>query len=198
MGLELEYTYGQTPLEEEEKEGLLIKHITNKKELDEFEQHNIEKAVEWTMGKKFTIGNVLNEGFVLDLHKRMFGEVWKWAGKFRASDKNIGIDKILISTHLYQLNEDCKYWIENKTYEPDELAIMYKHRIVNIHPFANGNGRHSRLMADIIIEKLLGGKIFSWGRVNLSGASKERTNYIDSIKLADRGNIKPLIEFARS
>ena len=198
MGLELEYTYGQTPLEEEEKEGLVVKHITNKKELDEFEQHNIEKAVEWTMGKRLTIGNVLNEGFVLDLHKRMFGEVWKWAGKFRTSDKNIGIDKLLIPTHLYQLNEDCKYWIENKTYEPDELAIVYMHRIVSIHPFAIGNGRHSRLMADIIIEKLLGGKLFTWGKVNLYQNCNERTNYIDSIKLADTGNIKPLIEFARS
>lgn len=198
MGLELEYTYGQTPLEEEEKEGLLIKHITNKKELDEFEQHNIEKAIEWIMGKKFTIDNVLNEGFVLDLHKRMLGEVWKWAGIFRTSDKNIGIDKLQVPTQLYQLNEDCKYWIENKTFKPDTLAIEYKHRIVKIHPFANGNGRHSRLMADIIIEKLLGGTIFSWGKVNLSRNGSERIQYIDSIKVADKGNIKPLVEFARS
>jgi len=198
MGLELEYSYGQTPLEEEEKEGLLIKHITTKKELDEFEQQNIERAIEWVIANKFTINNVLNEGFILDLHRRMFGEVWKWAGQFKTSNKNIGIDKLLISTHLYQLNEDCKYWIENKTYDLDELAITYKHRIVRIHPFANGNGRHSRLMADIIIEKLLDSKIFSWGGVNLSGTSSERAKYIDSIRLADKGNIKPLIKFARS
>lgn len=198
MGLELEYSYGQTPLDEEEKEALLLKHITTKKELDEFEQQNIEKAIEWVISRKFTINNVLNEGFILGLHKRMFGDVWRWAGKYRTSNKNIGIDKMLISTHLYQLNEDCKYWIKNKTYELDELAITYKHRIVRIHPFANGNGRHSRLMADIIIEKLLGGKIFSWGGMNLSGTNLERTKYIDSIKLADKGNIKPLVEFARS
>lgn len=198
MGLELEYSYGQTPLEEEEKEALLLKHITTKKELDEFEQQNIEKAIEWVIARKFTIENVLNEVFILDLHKRMFGDVWKWAGKFRTSDKNIGINKMLIPTHLYKLNEDCKYWIKNKTYQSDELAIGYKHRIVSIHPFANGNGRHSRLMADIIVEKLLGGKIFSWGRVNLSRTGDERTKYIDSIILADEGNIVPLIEFARS
>lgn len=198
MGLELEYTYGQTPLEEEEKEGLLIKHITTKKELDEFEQQNIEKALEWVIGRKFTVENILNEGFVLNLHKMMLGDVWKWAGKFRTSNKNIGIDKLLISTHLYQLNEDCKFWIENKTFEPDILAIEYKHRIVKIHPFANGNGRHSRLMADIIIEKLLGREIFTWGKMNLSGTSEERKIYIDSIIKADKGNIKPLIEFARS
>lgn len=198
MGLELDYLYGQTPLEEEEKEDLLLKHITNKKELDEFEQQNIEKAIEWVISRKFTIDNVLNEGFILGLHRKMFGDVWKWAGKFRKSNKNIGVDKMLIPTHLFQLNEDCKYWIKNKTYEPDELAIVYKHRIVNIHPFPNGNGRHSRMMADIIIEKLLGGEIFSWGRVNLLGTGSERTNYIDSIRLADKGNIEPLIEFARS
>jgi len=198
MGLELEYTYGQTPLEEEEKEGLLIKHITTKRELDEFEQQNIEKAIEWVITRKFTIENVLNEGFILDLHKRMFGDVWSWAGKFRTSNKNIGVDKLLISTSLFQLNENCKYWIQNNTFMPDNIAIEYKHQIVKIHPFANGNGRHSRLMADIIIEKFLGGEIFTWGKVSLIQKSDKRTKYIDSIKVADKGDIKPLIEFARS
>ena len=198
MGLELEYTYGQTPLEEEEKEGLLIKHITTKRELDEFEQQNIEKAIEWVITRKFTIENVLNEGFILDLHKRMFGDVWSWAGKFRTSNKNIGVDKLLISTSLFQLNENCKYWIQNNTFMPDNIAIEYKHQIVKIHPFANGNGRHSRLMADIIIEKILGGEIFTWGKVSLIQKSDNRTKYIDSIKVADKGDIKPLIEFARS
>ena len=198
MGLELEYTYGQTPLEEEEKEGLLIKHITTKRELDEFEQQNIEKAIEWVITRKFTIENVLNEGFILDLHKRMLGDVWSWAGKFRTSNKNIGVDKLLISTSLFQLNENCKYWIQNNTFTPDNIAIEYKHQIVKIHPFANGNGRHSRLMADIIIEKILGGEIFTWGKVSLIQKSDNRTKYIDSIKVADKGDIKPLIEFARS
>lgn len=198
MGLNINYIYGQTPLEEEEKEGLLIQHITTKKELDEFEQQNIEKAFEWVMARKFSVSTVLNEGFILDLHKRMFGEVWKWAGKFRTSNKNIGVDKLQISTRLYQLNEDCKFWIENNTYESDILAISYKHRIVQIHPFANGNGRHSRLMADIIIEKLLGGEVFSWGGVNLSRSTDTRKTYIDAIITADGGNIKPLVEFARS
>jgi len=198
MGLELEYTYGQTPLEEEEKEGLLIKHITTKRELDEFEQQNIEKAIEWVITRKFTIENVLNEGFILDLHKRMFGDVWSWAGKFRTSNKNIGVDKLLISTSLFQLNENCKYWIQNNTFMPDNIAIEYKHQIVKIHPFANGNGRYSRLMADIIIEKILGGEIFTWGKVSLIQKSDNRTKYIDSIKVADKGDIKPLIEFARS
>lgn len=198
MGLEFGYIYGQTPLEEEEKEGLLLDHITKRNELDEFEQQNIEKAVEWIMERKFTVEKVLNEGFVLELHNKMFGNVWSWAGKYRKTDKNIGIDKFLISAEVYKLNEDCKFWIENKTYTNDEIAIRYKHRIVKTHPFANGNGRHARLMADVIIEKVLGGQIFSWGNENLVKMSINRKQYIDSIIEADNGNIQPLILFARS
>jgi Fic-DOC domain mobile mystery protein B len=198
MGLEFGYIYGQTPLEEEEKEGLLLDHITKRSELDEFEQQNIEKAVEWIMERKFTVERVLSEGFVLELHNKMFGNVWSWAGKYRKTDKNIGIDKFLISAEVFKLNEDCKFWIENKTYTNDEIAIRYKHRIVKIHPFANGNGRHSRLMADVIIEKVLDGQIFSWGHENLVKMSIKRKQYIDSIIDADNGNILPLILFARS
>jgi len=198
MGLELEYTYGQTPLEEEEKEALLIKHITTKGELDQFEQLNIEKAVEWVISRKFRSDKVFDEGFILALHKRMFGEVWKWAGEFRKSNKNIGVDKYSIAPKLFQLNGDCRYWIEDKIFEPDRIAIEYKHRIVKIHPFANGNGRHSRLMADIIIEKLLGGHIFTWGKENLTKSSIKRLRYIDSIKKADNGDIGSLMDFARS
>ena len=198
MGLKLKYVYGQTPLEEYEKEELLIKHITTLKDLNEFEQQNIEKAIEWIMGKTFTVENVLNEGFILNLHKKMYEDVWKWAGKYRTSNKNIGVDKLQIPICLYQLNEDCKFWIENQTFEPDTLAIEYKHRIVKIHPFTKGNGRHSRLMADIIIEKLLGRELFTWGGVNLSQMSNVRKRYIDSIFEADKGNIIPLVEFARS
>ncbi|MCD4692795.1 MAG: mobile mystery protein B [Calditrichales bacterium] len=173
-------------------------HIATKGELDEFEQLNIEKAIEWLIPKKLKVDDVLNEGFVLQLHKRMFGDVWKWAGTFRKSDKNFGVDKHMIGASLYQLNQDCLYWINHKTYEPDEIAIRYKHRIVQIHPFPNGNGRHSRLMADVIIEKLLNEKIFTWGNENISRENNVRKTYINSIIKADRGNIIPLLEFART
>ena len=160
MGLDLEYQEGQTPLDEDEKEGLRIKTIATREELDEFEQQNIEQAVEWSMKRSLKYSTILTEDFVRKLHKRMYGDVWSWAGEFRKTDKNIGIDKWQIPTQLKALLDDTKYWIENKTYPPDELAIRFKHRIVAIHCFPNGNGRHSRLMADIIAEKVFKQQVY--------------------------------------
>ena len=201
MGLiELQYEEGQTPLDEEEKEGLLISSITTKGELDEVEQHNIEDAIRWTIErrKKFAIEEILTEQFIMELHRRMLSSVWKWAGEFRKTDKNIGVSKYTISVELKTLIEDCKYWIANKTYPPDEIAIRFKHRMVSIHCFANGNGRHSRLMADIIIEKVFSEEVFTWGRNNLVKKSAERSAYLSAIREADKGNYEPLIGFARS
>src|ERR1700752_5257704 len=158
MGLEIEYIDGQTPLDEEEKEGLLIKTITTRGELDEFEQQNIEKAIEWTLMRKFKPERIMTEGFAQELHHKMFCDVWKWAGDFRHSNKNIGCDWKQISVLLKQLNDDGLFWMKEKTYQEEEIAIRYKHRIVNIHCFPNGNGRHSRLMGDIIISHIFGKK----------------------------------------
>lgn len=198
MGLELKYEEGQTPLDENEKEGLKITSITTQGELDEFEQLNIEKAVEWTIRTNLNAEKILTEKFVKDLHKRMYGEVWKWAGEFRRSEKNIGITWTRIGSELKNLLDDTKYWIENNTYSPEEIAIRFKHRIVSIHCFPNGNGRHSRLMADIIIESIFGKEIFSWHQSNMAKADETRKEYINSLREADNGNIKPLIEFAKN
>ena len=156
MGLDFEYIAGQTPLSEEEKDGLKIKSITTQGELDEFEQLNIEKAVEWTIHKNFKFEKILTEKFIKDLHKRMFSDVWNWAGEFRRTEKNIGIQWTEIGIELKKLIEDTKFWILNKTYSEEEIAIRFKHRLVSIHCFPNGNGRHSRLMADIIMESVFG------------------------------------------
>lgn len=198
MGLALEYYDGQTPLNEDEKEGLLLKTISTRGELDEFEQLNIENAIEWTIHNKFNKERVLKEEFIKSLHKRMLGDVWSWAGKFRKSEKNIGVDWINIGVELRHLLDDTKYWINNNTYTPDEIAIRFKHRLVHIHCFPNGNGRHSRIMADIIIESVLGKNIFSWKYSNMVKPDKTRREYIAAIKEADNGNIKPLLEFART
>ena len=171
MGLELEYKDGQTPLDEEEKEGLKIKSITTQGELDEFEQFNIEKAVEWSIHTKFKTEKILTEKFIKNLHKRMYGDVWKWAGEFRKTEKNIGIPWTQIGTELKNLLAHTKYWIENKTFSPEEIAIRFKHRIVSIHCFPNGNGRHSRMMADIIMESIFGKEIFSWHQSNMVKAN---------------------------
>jgi Fic-DOC domain mobile mystery protein B len=198
MGLKIEYDEGQTPLDEDEKEGLKIKSITTKGELDEFEQLNIEKAVEWTIRANLNAEKVLTEKFVKDLHKRMFGEVWKWAGEFRKSEKNIGITWTQIGIELMKLLEDTKYWIENNTYPADEIAIRFKHRIVSIHCFPNGNGRHSRMMADIIIDSVFNEKIFTWHQSNMVKADETRKKYINTLREADKGNIEPLLDFAKN
>ena len=197
MGLDFEYFDGQTPLSEEEKEGLLIKSVTTRRELDELEQLNIEKAIEWILNRKFKKDNILTEDFIKTVHKKMLGDVWKWSGEFRKSEKNIGIDWKKISVELRMLLDDTKFWIDNNTYPPDEIAIRFKHRLVNIHCFPNGNGRHSRIMADIIIESVFGKEVFNWNNSNLIKPDNARREYIDSIRKADNGIIKPLIEFAR-
>ena len=96
------------------------------------------------------------------------------------------------------LLDDTKYWIENNAYPPDEIAIRFKHRLVAIHCFPNGNGRHSRLMADIIVEKVFKQHVFSWGAANLVKGGEARAAYLAAIKQADNGSIEPLIRFARS
>lgn len=198
MGLKLEYEDGQTPLSEQEKEGLLIKTITTHGELDEHEQLNIEKAVAWTIQRKFKADKILTERFIKDLHKKMFSNVWSWAGKFRKSEKNIGTEWVKIGIELKYLFDDTKYWIENKVYPEDEIAIRFKHRLVNIHCFPNGNGRHSRLMADIVIESLFDKEVFSWHHSNMVKADETRKKYIAAIREGDKGNINPLLEFARN
>jgi Fic-DOC domain mobile mystery protein B len=198
MGLNIEYIDGQTPLNEEEQNGLLIPSITTREELDEFEQLNIEKAIQWTFGKKWKAEQLFSEKFVKDLHKRMYGEVWKWAGAFRESEKNLGIKSYLIPTELKVLLDDAIFWVQNDTYSPDELAIRFKHRLVSIHCFSNGNGRHSRLMADLIMEKLFNATFFSWGSSNLVKATDTRKAYIKAVKMADKQDVQPLIVFAKS
>jgi Fic-DOC domain mobile mystery protein B len=198
MGLEIDYIYGQTPITEEEKEGLMIQTISNRKELDEFEQLNIETAVEWSLKQKFTAERILTTKFILDVHKRMFNKTWKWAGKIRTSNKNLGIDKFQINQEMKVLCDDCKYWIENNIYSDEEIAIRFKHRIVSVHPFPNGNGRHSRLCADILISHIYNENVFSWGRFNLVNPSESREKYLKAIYAADKGDIQPLLNFARS
>ena len=200
MGLEIQYEEGQTPLDEDEKEGLLIQSITTRGELDEIEQHNIENAIRWTLErrKRFTAQEILTEEFVRELHRRMLGNVWKWAGSFRSSDKNIGVDKYQIGIELRMLLDDCKFWIKNNTYSGDEIAIRFKHRIVSIHCFANGNGRHSRLIADVIVEKLFKLAVFTWGAKSQSQTRQLRASYLLALHEADLGNYTLLLEFARS
>ena len=198
MGLDLKYNDGQTPLDEDEKEGLLIKSIATRGELDEFEQQNIEDAIQWSLTRKFKSDQILNEPFILALHKRMYGKVWSWSGEYRKTNKNIGVDKIDIPVALRSLIDDASYWLEHNVYEPAEFAIRFKHRLVSIHCFPNGNGRHSRMIADIIIEKIFQQPVFSWGSKNQSDENDSREKYLIAIRKADKGDIDLLLKFARS
>lgn len=198
MGLKFEYKPGQTPLEEDEIEGLLLKTISTQGELDQIEQQNIEKGILWSINQKPKPVDILTEGFIKKLHVQMFGEVWSWAGKFRQTNKNIGSEWPKIAIDLKQLLEDTAFMIKNNTYDPDEIVIRFKHRLVCIHCFPNGNGRHSRIMADILAEKLLKIEQYTWGLENIVRAGETRDNYISVLRQADRGNFSPLIEFARS
>lgn len=183
-----------TPLTPDERKGLIPSDITYRSELNRAEQENIARAQDWALSRR---RDVLTERFVKDLHGRMLGDVWRWAGDFRTSERNIGIAYYKIPMALRELLADAAAWIEHKAYSRDEIAVRFHHRLVQIHPFPNGNGRHSRLMADLLVMQL-GRERFTWGSVNLQDAGEVRRRYIDALKAADNHDIGPLLAFARS
>jgi Fic-DOC domain mobile mystery protein B len=183
-----------TPLTAEERRELIPAHIAYRRELNEAEQENIARAQDWALNRG---RDLVSEKFILELHGQMLGEVWRWAGKFRTSERNLGIAFYEIPVALRQLLDDTKAWIEFKTYPPDDIAVRFHHRLVQIHAFPNGNGRHARLMADLLVMKL-GGERFSWGSANLKDAGAVRKRYIGALKAADNHDVGPLMAFARS
>ncbi|MDX8385764.1 MAG: mobile mystery protein B [Gallionella sp.] len=194
MAIKLDYLPGDTPLDADELACLIPKHITTQGELNEWEQMNIVQGEAWARRQR---KEILDERFVRQLHKQMFGETWSWAGNFRNSDKNIGIEWQQVGVKLHNLLQDVLYQIKHATYSPDEIATRLHHRLVVIHPFPNGNGRHARLMADQLIQKL-GQLRFTWGSKSLSDATETRTRYIEALQAEDGGNIQPLLAFVRS
>ena len=183
-----------TPLTPAEQRDLIPAHIAYRRELNEAEQENISRAQDWAFARR---RNLLSEKFVTDLHKQMLGDVWRWAGKFRRSERNLGIPFYEIPVALRQLLDEAKAWVEYKSYPPDEIAVRFHHRLVHIHPFPNGNGRHARLMADLLVMRF-GGERFSWGSANLQPAGDARGRYIAALRAADNHDIGPLLAFARS
>jgi Fic-DOC domain mobile mystery protein B len=187
-----------TPLEPQERDGLLQTWITHRRDLNEAEEENIVEGAAWARGRRrLPLERMLSEDFMRTLHKRMFGDVWQWAGTFRSTERNIGIQAYRIGTELASLLSDIRYWIDHKTFPPDEIAIRFHHRLVAIHPFPNGNGRHARLAADLLIERL-GGAPFSWGGGSLANVGDLRARYVAALRAADSHDIAPLLEFARN
>ncbi len=184
-----------TPLTVEERRDLIPSDISNRRGLNEAEQDNILLGQDWALRRRRP--DLLSDKFITDLHQHMLGDVWRWAGDFRCSERTLGIPFYQIPAALRQLVEDVKAWIEYKSYFPDEIAVRFHHRLVAIHPFPNGNGRHARLMADLLIMQL-GGKRFAWGRANLRDAGEMRAQYITALRAADNHDYSPLLAFARS
>lgn len=197
--LEIKYPSGATPIDPDEAHQLIPDYISTIGELNQLEQANIADGLLWA--SKQNGDNLLSATFIFRLHKEIFGQVWRWAGHARTSNKNIGVMKENIMNSLGQLLKDTQYWIDHKTFESDELAARFHHRLVQIHIFPNGNGRHARLMTDLLLKKL-GADKFSWGLTKadtqLETEGKIRSEYIDALKKADQDDFGPLIKFARS
>lgn len=127
----------------------------------------------------------------------MFKPVWKWAGKIRTTERNIGAEPWRIRTDLQQLLDDAQTWVQRGSYPPDEIAVRFHHRLVAIHCFANGNGRHARLAADLLAIAL-GEPAFTWGVGDLAPVGEVRSAYIVALKQADQHDYSSLLGFARS
>ena len=189
----IEYPDGATPLDPDELDGLKFSHVTTKGELDQLEAANISQGFIWIKRKKEP--EILTDSVAREFHKQLFGEVWDWAGKYRATEKNIGVDPLQISVKLRELMDDVRYWIENKTFEPLEIAVRFHHKLVYIHPFPNGNGRHARYMADAVMEKIFKQPAINWGSANeLQVSSETRQRYINALQQADKGIYDGLLE----
>lgn len=197
-GIIWKHPKGATPLDPDEANGLIPQHITTQQQLNEWEQVNILEAEKWLAHQHFELTTFCHIDFIKKLHHRMFSKTWSWAGEFRRTNKNIGVDWLSVTVNLKLLLDDLKYQITNKTYLMDELATRLHHRLVAIHPFSNGNGRHARMMTDIVLLSQ-SQKRFTWGRQeDIAKSSSTREKYIKALQAADKKDYKPLLAFTRS
>lgn len=199
-----ELTDGATPIDADEAAGLMPKHIRTQGQLNQWEEENILEAEAWAFHRKLTIDSMLSEAFVRKLHQAMFNKTWSWAGKFRRSDKNIGVEFTRIAVGLNDLLGNVKAQISYLPVQPkarleaiDQIAAKFHHQLVWLHPFANGNGRHARLMTDVLLHSL-DVVPFSWGGASLVSATATRTVYLYALRAADRRDLQPLLAFVRS
>jgi len=188
---------GNTPLSPEEQ-ACLLPNLSTRQELNEWERQNVLQAFAWALDpRRVTRRDSLTEPYVRGLHRRMFNQTWTWAGRYRSTEKNIGIPHHEIRDALAGLLGDVRYWLDHRTFAADEIALRLHHRLVAIHPFANGNGRHARLMADVLAERQ-GQPAFSWGISAIARDSDFRRAYLEALRAADRHDMQLLLLFARS
>lgn len=187
---------GATALDADEAAQLLPAHLTTRAQLNAWEQANIALAAEWAFARRADV-NVLTVPFLKELHRRMFNQTWRWAGRFRTTQTNLGVVPAQINEQLGSLVADSHYWLENATYSMDDIAVRFHHRLVAIHPFPNGNGRHGRLATDLLLASR-DAPMFTWGSSNLIVAGDARAAYLIALKRADLGSQEELLRFARS
>ena len=195
MALDLAYELGQTPLDPDEAAQLVPRHITNQGALNEWEQANIVRAAQWLRRQRSP--EVLSDHFCRALHKEMFGRTWRWAGQYRLSDKNIGCPWAQVPMRLRQLLDNTAYQLAQGAPSLDEATARFHHQLVLVHPFPNGNGRHSRLMTDCLL-RMHGAEPFTWGRGSLVAPGDTRCRYINALRAGDAGDIQPLLAFVRT
>ena len=187
---------GATPLDPDEIAGLKFKHITTREQLDELEQANITQGLRWLERRKRRKDDVLDDAFLRKLHDQLFGDVWAWAGAYRLTEKNIGIDPVQISVQLRGLVGDAQFWAKNRTYAPLEAGARFHHKLVQIHPFPNGNGRHARIVTDAILQDYFGHEPIQWtDGFDLQADNERRNAYIAALRAADKGDLDPLLAF---
>lgn len=185
---------GATPLGPDEMAGLKFSHVTTRGELDELEQANIQQGLLWLFARKR--GDILDPLFLCKVHEHLFGDVWDWAGSYRQREMNIGIDPRQIGVQLKIHLDNARYWAEIKTFSPLETAARFHHRLVEIHLFANGNGRHARFAADLFLRDYFDHPVIEWtGGQNLQVSSERREAYISALRAADSGDFEPLLDF---
>jgi Fic-DOC domain mobile mystery protein B len=196
-----QYSDGNTPIRPEDAEQL-IPNISTMSELNEYEALNILEAQTWAFSARtLSSTDPLQETYVRTLHSKMFDQVWKWAGSYRKHKLNIGCDPSDITQRIPQLLGNTKYWLDNKTFPIDECLVRFHHQLVSrIHPFPNGNGRHARMITDVIAMKF-GRPEFRWGAgENLVAQTSARVQYLAALRALDtnENDVKPLLDFARS
>lgn len=192
---------GKTTLTQEEQDGLIPAYITFRNELNAAEWANIIKAESSLLGrrspsKRGEVAKLIDEAYILRAHKLMFGDVWRWAGTYRRSDKNIGVSWWQIPVEMRMLLDNAKAWLDGKVYTPDEFAVHFHHLLVFIHPFPNGNGRLTRMMADLLCVAM-GGERFTWGTKGGEAPNVIRDRYLEALHIADNHDIAPLLAFAK-
>jgi Fic-DOC domain mobile mystery protein B len=187
---------GATPLDPDESAGLVPGHIATREQLDEWEAENILAGERWAAGAAKR-REILDDAFLRELHRQMFERTWKWAGSYRAREKNIGIAPERVAGEVRKLLEDTKAQLAGKVAPTDEIAARFHHRLVSIHPFPNGNGRHARLLTDLLLAAN-GAEPFTWGRGDLEHAGEARERYLAALRAADARDFAPLLAFVRS